>query len=224
MQRGGDFRCENSRGFEAENRTNALATGKDAVAHGLMNRGWECGFLRQEALQRGVDGQAVFFKECGRFHRGGSEMRHSSRAELKPRSLFRFRARTARPRVFRRLSSAKSRRGLPLLRAASGTHAKAPRLPRIASWPRPGQAAGFPAAALLPRAGRATSQNRASSAALASLQALLSSLDQTFLLQSAGSILSHVPDRKQSFISRKGITARASAPKYASANALRLHR
>src|SRR5258706_9325560 len=97
MQRGGDFRCENSRGFEAENRTNALATGKDAVAHGLMNRGWERGFRRQEALQRGVDGQAVFFKEWGRFHRGGSGMRHSSRAELKFRSLFPVRARMPHP-------------------------------------------------------------------------------------------------------------------------------
>src|SRR5216684_2695795 len=210
MQSGGDVGRENSRGFQAEDRADALASSEDAVAHGLMNRSWARGFLREEALQRGVDGEAVVFKECGEFHCGGSGMGHESRAGLKLRflSLALFLARRARRRVFRRLFSAEFRRGLRLLRAASGIRGKAPRLPRIISWLRPAQVAGFRGGGPLLRGARGTFQNRASWAALVFLQAL-SSLEQTFLLQSASSILRHVLDRRQSYIngveSRRGL-------------------
>jgi hypothetical protein len=35
----------------------------------MDGRGW-CGFGRQEALESGIDGQAVFFEKWGKFHRG----------------------------------------------------------------------------------------------------------------------------------------------------------
>src|SRR5216684_1271891 len=218
MQSGGDVGRENSRGFQAEDRADALASSEDAVAHGLMNRSWARGFLREEALQCGVDGEAVVFKECGEFHCGGSGMGHESRAGLKLRSLSLalFLARRARRRVFRRLFSAESRRGLRPLRAASGTRGKAPHLPRIISWLRPVQVAGFPGGGPLLRGARGTFQNRASWAAQVFLQAL-SSLEHFLAASLASSILRHVLYCKQSYIngmeSRRGLQGQNMLPR-----------
>src|SRR6266478_5978976 len=176
MQRGGNVGHEDSRRLEAQNRADALASGKNAVAHGLMDGSWARGFAREKTLEGGVDGQAVFFKEGGELHRGGSGMGHESRARLKLRSLFLtpFPARRARPRVFRRLSSAESRRVLRPLRAASGTRGTGLRLPRIVSWLRPARAGGFRGGEPLLPSALGTSRSRASSAAPVFLQALSS--------------------------------------------------
>src|SRR6267378_3088707 len=210
-RRGSGNRCGSFRW----RRTDAFASGENAVAHGLMDGSWTGGFLREEALQGGVDGQAVFFKEGGEFHRGGSGMGHESRAALKLRSLFPalFRARRARRRVFHRPSSAEFRHDLRLLRAASGTRGKAPRLPRIVSWLRPGRVAGFRGGEPPLRDAPGTSQNPASWAALVFLQ-VLSSRDEPFLVSKhlrilirQAAILRHVAEGKQCLSSDRSASA-----------------
>jgi len=53
---GGDGR----RSRDAEDGTDALAAGEEAVAHGAMNRGWMRGFGRGEAIERGIDAALLF--------------------------------------------------------------------------------------------------------------------------------------------------------------------
>ncbi len=65
---GRDVGVEDAGGFNAEDGANALAAGEDAVAHGLMDGRRLCGFGGHEAVERGVDSEAVFFEEGGRFH------------------------------------------------------------------------------------------------------------------------------------------------------------
>src|SRR4029077_2921214 len=167
MQRGGDVGGEDSRRFKAQDGTDALASGEDAVTHGLMDGSRARRFLREETLESGVDGQAVFFKEGGEFHRGGSGMGHEGSAALNFRSLFRalFPAQRARRLVFRRLSSGESLRVLRLLRVASGIRGKARRLPRTVSWLHPARVADFRGGGPLLQDARGISQNRASCAA-----------------------------------------------------------
>src|SRR3954468_1348862 len=65
-----------------------------------------------------------------------------------------------------------SRLDLRRPRAASGIREIEPRLPQIISWRHPAKVAGSPGGVQLPRGGRATSQNLASSAARAFLEEL----------------------------------------------------
>ena len=60
-----------ARRLEAKNRAHALSAGENAVAHRAVNdRG--AGVLgRQQAVERGVDGQAVFFEKGGERHSAG---------------------------------------------------------------------------------------------------------------------------------------------------------
>src|SRR5712671_1401062 len=181
MQRGGNVGSEYPSGLNAKDRAYALAAGKNAIAHGLMNGSGSSGYLGQEFFERGVYCEPVFFKEFGEFHRGGSGVRHAVGAVLKTDFLFPtlFRARTAQLQACHRPSSAESRHGSPLLQVVSGILAKAPRLPQIISWLHQEQAAGSRGGARLLRGALATSRNPVSWAALVFLR-VLSSLDQTF--------------------------------------------
>src|SRR5882762_909497 len=181
MQRGGNIGREYPGGLNAKDRANALAAGKNTIAHGLMNGSESSGYLWQEFFERGVYCETVFFKEFREFHRGGSGMRHSVQSRLKTDFLFPtlFRARTAQQQVCRRPSSAESRHGFPLLRVVSGILAKAPRLPQIISWLHQEQAAGSRGGARLLRGALATSRNPVSWAALV-FEKSLARLEETF--------------------------------------------
>src|SRR5207245_1296616 len=71
MQNGCHIRGENASRFQTQYRPDALASGKNAVAHRLMNRRRRLGFRRQQPLERFLDEQPVLFKKCGKFHRVG---------------------------------------------------------------------------------------------------------------------------------------------------------
>ena len=66
MQRGRDVGGENAGRFQAQNRPDALAAGKDAVAHGLMNRSGRSRFRGQQLSSEASTASAVFFKESGK--------------------------------------------------------------------------------------------------------------------------------------------------------------
>src|SRR5712671_7275857 len=83
MQGGGNIGSEYPGGLNAKDRANALAAGKNAIAHRLMNGSGPSGYLGQEFFERGVYRETVFFKEFGKFHRGRSGMRHAVGAVLK---------------------------------------------------------------------------------------------------------------------------------------------
>jgi hypothetical protein len=65
MQGGGNIGSEYSGGLNAKDWAYALAAGKNAIAHGLMNGSGPSGYLWQEFFERGVHGETVFFKEIG---------------------------------------------------------------------------------------------------------------------------------------------------------------
>ncbi len=69
MKRGRDITRENARRLDAEDGTDALATGEDAVAHGGMNRRRLSRGGREEPLKGGIDSDAVLFEKRGEFHR-----------------------------------------------------------------------------------------------------------------------------------------------------------
>src|SRR5258708_40299566 len=71
MQRGRDVGRKDAGGFEAENRTKALAASKHAVAHGLVNGRWRRGFAGKQTLGRSVYLQTVFFKKWRKLYSGG---------------------------------------------------------------------------------------------------------------------------------------------------------
>src|SRR5579863_3402093 len=64
MKRRGNVRFEYARSLEQQNRSNALAARKHAVAHRLMDRSWLRRFGREQFFEIRVDGDAVFFKKC----------------------------------------------------------------------------------------------------------------------------------------------------------------
>jgi hypothetical protein len=55
-------RCDHASRFHAQDRTQAFAPGKHAVAHGLMDRRRMLGSRRQESLEGGVGGFPSLFK------------------------------------------------------------------------------------------------------------------------------------------------------------------
>ena len=55
-----------ARGFVAENRADAFASGENAVAHGLMNCGGTSGFGRQKFFEGALDNGLIVSKERGR--------------------------------------------------------------------------------------------------------------------------------------------------------------
>src|ERR1700688_2529358 len=163
MHGGGGVRLnigfKDSGGFQAKNGANAFAAREDAVAHGGMDRDWLCGFRGKQAVERGVNGQAIRFKKIGKVHREGTGT--SGRIlDLKIRS--RFRVRMARVPVFRRPSSAEFQRGLRLLPAVSGIREKAPRPLQKAAWRRRARVAGFLGGEPLLRGARENARNRVS--------------------------------------------------------------
>jgi hypothetical protein len=66
--RRGDVCVKDARGFEAEDRSDALATGEDAVAHGFVNGRRLRRRCRHKAIEGGVNGEAVFLEVGGEFH------------------------------------------------------------------------------------------------------------------------------------------------------------
>src|ERR1700688_2938317 len=146
-------------GFEAKNGANAFATGEDAVAHGGMDRDWLSRFRRKEAVERGVNGQAILFKEIGKVHREGTETGGRLR-NFKIRS--RFRVRTARVLVFRRPSSGEFQHVPPLLPVVSGTREKGRHLLQKGAWPRRARGGGSLGDEPLLPDGRGNAQNQVS--------------------------------------------------------------
>src|ERR1700719_3006832 len=153
---------EDARRLETKNGADPLSSGEDAVTHCRMDgRGW-CGVGRQEPSESGIDGQAVFFEEWGKFHCCRELARRGLpwRVTIRPPA----RDRTARRQACHRLSSG----GFPLaplpLPVVSGTRVKGRRPLRTASWRRPKRVAGFRGGGRLLPGGQASAQNRAFSA------------------------------------------------------------
>ena len=69
---GGDVGGKDARRLEAQDRPHALAAGENAVAHRAMDGRGPRVLRRQQAVQRGVDGLAVFFEKCGELHSAGA--------------------------------------------------------------------------------------------------------------------------------------------------------
>ena len=85
MECGFDVGAEYPRGFQAKNRPNAFASGKNAVPHGSMDGGRRSCFRRKQAFQRSVHSDAILFKKPGKFHFGraaSSQKRAASRLRL----------------------------------------------------------------------------------------------------------------------------------------------
>src|ERR1700730_2233052 len=97
MHGGGGVRLnigfKDSSSFKAKNGANAFAACEDAVAHGSMDRDWLHGLSGKQTVERGVNGQAILFKNIGKIHREGTGT-SGRMLELKIRS--RVRVRTAR--------------------------------------------------------------------------------------------------------------------------------
>src|SRR5260370_38799837 len=94
MKRGRGIGGENTRRLENKDGTDSLSSREHAVAHGGGNRrrlrggGWE------EAIESGIDGQAVFLEEWGKVHRCKELPRREMRERVKNQSP--AQARTAR--------------------------------------------------------------------------------------------------------------------------------
>ena len=61
-----------ARRLETKDRAHALSPCENAVAHCAMDDRGATVLGRQQAVERGVDGQAVFFEECGERHSAGA--------------------------------------------------------------------------------------------------------------------------------------------------------
>src|SRR5208282_854589 len=86
-----NIRIEDAGGLEAQNRADALSACKDAISHGLVNRGWRGGFHGHQAVEGGIDLDAVFFKKEGELHFHGKVARTARRGEITIRSRLRDR-------------------------------------------------------------------------------------------------------------------------------------
>src|SRR5690242_18558707 len=83
---GRDIRIENASGLEAENRADAFAAGENAVAHGLVDGRWLRRCSGHEAVERGIDRDAVFFKENRELHNQGRVAQAPGDAKITTRS------------------------------------------------------------------------------------------------------------------------------------------
>src|SRR5580704_11872899 len=184
MHRGSRLRRKNARRRNAEQRPDAFAAGEHAVTHRLVNRIRRRRVRRQDLLQRGFDGCVVLLKLFWKLHWFPMfELCYEFRARQDASRLTsRLPRRTAPPPPCRRFSSAEFPRGLPLLRVASGTRAKASRLPRNTSSLRRARGPRFPGVSPLLPAARATFRSRPSSAGP---RRLCSEQDSSFLIRYA---------------------------------------
>src|SRR6202171_6430368 len=188
----GNVAAKYSGSLQTKNRAYPFTASEDAIPHGLVNGCGAYGCRREEAVERGIDGNAVLFKKWGEIHRCGRSIGHWAQASITIRSL--FPARMARPLACRQPSSAKFPRGLPLLPVVSGIRAKAPHLPQRASWRRPEIAVDSPTAAPLPLGGQETSQSPASSR----VPVFLLASNSTFNLSSYSRGMEHFTHAKHS--------------------------